>query len=368
MTAVPHPRPANLLVVDDTPENLRLLVHALTGAGYRVRAAQSGKAALQMAREEPPDLVLLDVDMPELDGYAVCERLRAEVTLTRVPVLFISAIHDAQAKVKALRAGGRDYVTKPFHMEEVLMRVATHVGLHRLEGVLAQSNERLERMVAEQVREISDSQQATIVALARLAESRDDNTGLHVERIGEMSRVLLRAVEGRDFDEGLLNLIGRAATLHDIGKVAIPDAVLLKPGRLTPEEFEVMKTHAELGARTLEAVLRTYPRNELVRVGAEIARSHHEKWDGSGYPAGLAGEAIPFSARIVAVADVYDAIRARRPYKEPANHADATAIIRQGRGRHFDPRLVDAFAASEQQFDEVWLTLQSAQEQRAEKH
>ncbi len=358
---------STILVVDDTPENLRLLVRALSGAGHRVRAAPSGEIALRMARSERPDLVLLDIDMPDLDGFQVCELMRADPALRPVPVLFISAIHDSRAKVKALRAGGRDYVTKPFNMEEVLARVAMQLELRQLELALKDMNLRLAEIVESQVREISDAQLATIVALAKLAESRDDTTGMHVVRMAEISRVVaesyVRQSDGSTaLDAERVRVLGRAATLHDIGKVGIPDAVLLKPGRLTAEELEIMKTHSEIGAKTLEAVIRSYPRNELLRVGAEIARSHHERWDGAGYPAGLAGEAIPLSARIVSVADVYDAVRAVRPYKPPQTHEATAAAIRQGRGTQFDPAVVDAFFGVEGEIETVWRAMQSARE------
>ncbi len=364
-------RDASILVVDDTPENLRLLVRALSGAGYRVRAAPSGEIALRMARNEHPDLVLLDVDMPIMNGFQVCELLRADEALARIPVLFISAMHDAESKVKAFRAGGRDFVTKPFNIDEVLARVATHVDLRRLEIAMHKQNTELERIVAAQVHEISEAQIATIVALARLSESRDDNTGMHVERIGQLSQVIARSLMAREgsaskLTEESIHVIGKAATLHDIGKVGIPDAILLKPGKLTAEEFTIMKTHTTIGAATLDAVHQSYPRNELVRVGADIARSHHEKWDGSGYPSGLSNTSIPLSARIVAAADVYDAIRASRPYKPSQPHEAAAQALRDGYGKHFDPSVIDAFNDVEAEITEVWHALQTRQESRLE--
>ena len=348
---------ANILVVDDTPENLRLLVRALSAEGFRVRAAPSGEQALRMVRAAPPDIVLLDIDMPGMNGFEVCDALQANPSFARIPVLFLSALQDANSKVQAFRRGGRDYVTKPFNIEEVLARVCTHLELRRLERALSQHNVELERRVAEQVRELSDAQVATIVALAKLSESRDDTTGTHVERIGVLSEVLATAA---GCSAGLLAVINRAAILHDIGKVGIPDAVLLKPGRLTPEEFAVMKTHTEIGAATLEAVLATYPRNELVRLGAAVARSHHEKWNGTGYPDGLAGEAIPLAARLVAVVDVYDAIRSPRPYKPAQSHEVAARALDEGSGAHFDPALVAAFRLAEGRIDTLWSSLQAA--------
>lgn len=356
----------NIMVVDDTPENLRLLVRTLSGAGYRVRAAAGGRQALAMARSEAPDLVLLDIDMPDMNGYQVCEALLSEPALERVPVLFISALHDSDAKLQAFQRGGRDFVTKPFNVEEVLARVETHLELRHLEASLEAHNSRLQEMVAEQVREISDAQMATIVALATLSESRDDTTGMHVERIGTLSEVLARAVrrlagDAAPFDEAYAALLGKAATLHDIGKVGIPDAVLLKPGRLSADEFEVMKTHPVIGARTLGMVMQSYPRNDLIRLGSEIARFHHEKWDGSGYPDRLAGTGIPLSARMVALVDVYDALRAERPYKPGHPHALAAEELRRCSGTHFDPMCVAAFDAAEEEIDRVWCAMQARQ-------
>ncbi len=355
--------PADILVVDDTPENLRLLSRALGAAGYRVRAAPGGRFALQMARAEAPDLVLLDIDMPDLNGYQVCDALQADETLRHVPVLFLSALQGPEAKLRAFQSGGRDFVTKPYNVEEVLARVRTHVEMRRLENALQLHNLELERLVAEQVREISDAQIATIVALAKLSESRDDTTGMHVERIGVLSDVVARAMLRLHHPDllakpSLVDVIGRAAPLHDVGKVGIPDAILLKPARLTPAEFDVMKTHAAIGEATLQAVIDSYPRNELVRVGAAIAGGHHERWDGRGYPRGLAGDAIPLAARIVSVVDVYDAIRSERPYKPPSPHDVAMTEIRRGRAAQFDPSVVDAFEELEPELDARWLALQ----------
>lgn len=351
-----------ILVVDDTPANLRLLTMALSGRGYRLRAAPNGEAALRMVFDEAPDMVLLDINMPDLDGYAVCDRMKANAHLRDIPVLFISATNDTKAKLRAFYRGGLDYITKPFQLEEVFARVATHMELRMLRRRLQDHNARLSQIVAGQVREISEAQVATIVALAKLAERRDDNTGAHIDRIGAfagtLAMVLPSTVRGDlRFHRDFVGMISRAAALHDIGKVGVPDAILLKPGRLTPEEFETIKTHTVIGYETLQAVLVSYPGNEMVRVGAQVARSHHERWDGTGYPDRLAGESIPLPARIVALADVYDALRSQRPYKKPIPHAESVAIIREGRGSQFDPALVDAFLEQEGEFEAIWHSL-----------
>ena len=361
----PNVKPSELgvLVVDDTPENLRLLVRALSEVGYRVRAAPTGQLAIQMAHAEPPDVILLDVDMPGMDGFDVCRILRADEELRRVPILFVSAIHDSRTKMEALRAGGRDYVTKPFNIDEVLARVATHANLGRMEAKLSVTATELQRRVDDQTQEISDAQLATIVALAKLSESRDDDTGMHVERIGHMARALAavaqRSLQAKlAIDDHFVEMIGPAAMLHDIGKVGIPDAILLKPGRLTPEEFERMKGHTLIGARTLEKVLQSYPRNELVRMGADVTRGHHERWDGGGYPDQLRGDQIPLSARIVAIVDVYDAIRSPRPYKPAGTHEAAVEVIVKGAGTHFDPTLVEAFHGASSALNYIWHEMQ----------
>jgi putative two-component system response regulator len=348
----PGPSNADILVVDDLPVNVHILSHMLQARGYRVRTAPSGELALQAAASQPPDLILLDIMMPDMDGYEVCRRLKADRVMAEIPVVFISALTEPEDRVKAFAAGGVDYVAKPFNAEEVNARVQAHVRLRWAMRQLEERNTDLESIVRTQVKEISDSQMATIYALAKLAESRDDDTGRHIERVQEFCVILARGLAGtpRDGDRitgAYMDNLFRASPLHDIGKVGIPDAVLLKPGRLTPEEFEIMKGHTLLGARTLEAVRDRYPQNAFVGMGISVARSHHERWDGSGYPDGLAGTAIPLSARIISMADVYDALRSRRPYKEPFTHEKSRDIILEGVGKHFDPEVGKVFAARE---------------------
>jgi putative two-component system response regulator len=343
------------MIVDDTPENLRVLVDLLREQGYTVRPIPNGRLALQAAAKGHPDLILLDIDMPDMDGYEVCRRLKEDPALADIPVLFISAFHDTEAKLKAFEFGGLDYVAKPFRFEEVNARVKTHLKLRRLQAELAEHNRDLEALVAQKVQEISASQMATIFALAKLAESRDDETGQHLERMSAYCQTLARTVvEGaaaRGIDPAFVENITHAAPLHDIGKVGIPDAILLKPGKLTADEFEIMKTHSALGATTLDSVHQRYASNAFISMGRDIARYHHEKWAGTGYPEKLSGEAIPLCARIVAVADVYDALRSKRPYKEPFSHEKARAIIKESAGSHFDPEIVAAFERVESEFD-----------------
>lgn len=337
-----------IMVVDDTPANLTILVELLGRRGYRVAAFPRGSMALKAAALEAPDLMLLDIMMPDMDGFEICRRLKEDEKLREVPVLFISALDDPAGKVRAFAAGGVDYVTKPFQEEELAARVRTHLALGRMRKELERHNQYLEDLVREKVREISESQLATILALSKLAESRDDVTGKHIERTRIYCRLIALCIRGdpqyREIvtDEFVENIY-HAAPLHDIGKVGIPDRILLKPGKLSPEEFEIMKTHTTLGAGTLERVLEEYPGNALLKMGITLTRYHHEKWDGSGYPDGLAGEGIPLGGRIMALADVYDALRSHRPYKEAFSHEQSAAVILEGRGSHFDPAVVDAF-------------------------
>lgn len=353
---------ADILLVDDNLDNLELLAGMLKTSGYRVRPVPSGEQALTAARRLPPDLVLLDINMPGLDGYEVCRRLKADKRLKEVPVIFLSAYTDSVDKVRGFSVGAVDYITKPFELEEVKARVETHLRIRYLQAQLAGYssqlevyNRRLEHLVQAQVTQISDSQMATIFALARMAESRDVDTGKHIERTRTFCQLLaLRMHEDPNYREtvtsSFIQNIYHASPLHDIGKVGIRDTVLHKAGKYTPQEFEEMKQHTLIGAATLEDVYATYPNNGFLAMGIEIARHHHEKWDGSGYPNRLAGPHIPVSARIMALSDVYDALRSKRVYKPPFTHEECCDIIRDGSGRHFDPGVVEAFFHVEGQF------------------
>ena len=353
----------NILIVDDNPENLHLLANALLSDGYLVRAALNGEMAITMAINEPPDLIIMDINMPDMDGYQACDRLKAEPTLKSVPIIFLSAMQDTDAKVLAFNHGGVDYATKPFIFEELLARVSTHIELHQLQQDLELRNESLNQTIFSQQQEISAAQLSTIVALAKLAESRDDDTGLHIDRVGSFSRRLAQAAQNHsnrnaELDDHYVEMIYHASALHDIGKVGIADAILQKPGKLNSDEFDIMKTHPTIGFLTLESIVKSYPNNQMVGMGSDIAKSHHEKWNGTGYPEGLSGEAIPLSARIVAIADVYDALRSKRPYKTPFSHQQAVDIILEGRGVHFDPELIMLFENIHHEFDQIWHSLQ----------
>ncbi len=339
---------ATIMIIDDTPANLDLLQILLQERGYSVMAFPRGAMALNAALKHPPDLIMLDINMPEMDGFEVCRRLKASDSLKHIPVLFISALDATEEKVKAFSVGGVDYVTKPFQIDEVNARVETHIRLVRMQNELMRYNRQLEDLVQEKVKDIEESHHATILAMVKLAENRDDNTGRHIDHTRFLCKILAeKLMSNPDYSKYIsgryVENIYNAAPLHDIGKVGIPDNILLKPGRLTDDEWMIMKRHTLIGAETLLAVHSQHIRNIFINMGISIARSHHEKWDGSGYPEGLKGEDIPLSARIMAIVDVYDALRSQRPYKEAFSHEKSMQIIRSGTGTHFDPDIVDAF-------------------------
>jgi putative two-component system response regulator len=352
----------DIMVVDDQPVNLRLMEEVLSRQGYGVRSFPRGRLALAAAAKNPPDLFLLDVTMPEMDGFEVCRKLRSDPVLSTIPVIFLSALWETEDKLIAFRSGGLDYVTKPFDPEEIKARIETQLRLHEHHSKVEGQKRELEHLVKDQVREIAAGNMATIFALARLADSRDNETGKHLERVQMLCRLL--AVEMSSWQNysdtitpDYVHNIFQASPLHDIGKVAIPDAILLKPGRLTAEEFAVMKTHTVRGAETLELVLAQHPANAFVRTGIEIARSHHEKWNGGGYPDSLVGREIPHSARIMAVADCYDALRSERRYKAALSHEETCGLVTRESGHHFDPDVVRAFCAVEASFRQISETI-----------
>ncbi|MFZ1985205.1 MAG: response regulator [Desulfatitalea sp.] len=359
----------HIMIIDDTPQNLQLLSTLLQRKGYGVSAFPLGRLALQAAEKKSPDLVLLDINMPEMNGFEVCRQFKSKEALSQIPIIFISAMDNTENKVKALKCGGVDYVTKPFQMEEIYARVNTHLQLHRAQAVLRQFNEKLQARVACQVEEITKSQLAMIFALAKLSHTRDDDTGLHLERVQHLCKILATALSQHssfcdDIMPEFITAIFHASPLHDLGKVGIADAILLKPGKLTPEEFAIMKTHTTIGADTLSTVYKEYPNNDFLKMGIDIAKFHHEKWDGSGYPSGLSNTTIPLSARIMALVDVYEALRARRPYKEPIPHEQSVSIILDGSAKSFDPQIVEVFSGIAQDFDNTYAQISDDQASR----
>ena len=338
-----------VLVVDDTPDNLALMAELLQDR-YRVRVANSGERALAMAQTDPvPDLVLLDIMMPGMDGYEVCRRLQANAATRSIPVIFLTARADSEDERMGLELGAVDYITKPVSPPIMLARVQTHLALKATADFLRNKSAYLEREVALRTLEVQAIQDVTIMAMASLAETRDDETGNHIRRTQLYVKALAERLRTHPRFEAVLNdhmieLLYKCAPLHDIGKIGIPERILFKPGKLTDGEFEIIKGHAALGRKAIEgAERRLGMRVRFLNVAKDMAYSHHEKWDGSGYPEGLTGDAIPVTGRLMALADVYDALTSRRIYKAAFTHEQACSSIVQERGRHFDPDMVDAF-------------------------
>lgn len=333
--AIKRERPAKILVIDDQEQNIRLLTRILEKDGYEhVRWTTNAAEALPIYTEFNPDLVLLDVHMREKDGFQVLEEIVAHNGRSHVPVLMITADDSADVKRRALALGAKDFVGKPFDSAEVLLRIRNLLETQFLYQRLRDQNADLERKVAERTQELEQSQLEVLERLAAAVEFRDDDTGNHTKRVAEVSARLAQSI---GLENTTIELIRRAAPLHDIGKVGIPDSILLKAGPLTAEEFEMMKMHTVIGSRMLSK-----GRSELVRFSQRIARSHHEWWDGSGYPDRVSGQSIPLEARIVAVADFLDALTHERPYRPAWGIDETLAEIRRRSGSHFDPTIIKA--------------------------
>ncbi len=345
----------HILVVDDLPENALVLKSFLSPMGYHIASAQNGETALEMVATDPPDVILLDLMMPGMDGFEVCRRLKQDSATQHIPVIIVTGMSDRDSNVRAVEAGADDFLIKPFDRILLEARIKTSARGKVLHDQLIKYKQELEDKVEERTAQVVSTQQVTVFSLAKLAESRDNETGDHLERMRSYARELseefmsLPKYEGT-LDVSFVNEMYKSTPLHDIGKVGIPDQILLKPGKLTREEFEIMKRHSMIGGDTLKAADIEAGRDSFLAMGRDIAYYHHEKWDGSGYPFGLAGEDIPLTARITALADVYDALSSRRPYKEPFSHEKSKAIILEGKGSHFDPDVVDAFLAREERF------------------
>jgi putative two-component system response regulator len=344
---------STILVVDDAPANVRVLADLLHPA-YHVRVATSGQRALEIAATAPfPDLILLDVMMPRLSGFDVLERLRASPATREIPVIFVTAMDGTADEERGLQSGAVDYLTKPIRPAIVLARVRTHLELKRARDRLHDQNVWLETEVARRMADNQLIQDASIHALASLAEMRDPETGNHLRRTQEYVRTLAKELSRKPAHSALLTpetiaTMAKSATLHDIGKIGIPDQILLKPAKLSAHEWEIMKTHAALGGEAIRRAQREGETSvEFLTHASEIAQNHHERWNGSGYPNGLVGAAIPLSARIMALADVFDALLSRRPYKAPFSVEETRRHIVGARDTHFDPDVVDAFLAVE---------------------
>jgi putative two-component system response regulator len=352
-------RKHKVLVVDDTTDNLALMANLLKDR-YRVSLATNGEKALQLARDsDPPDLILLDIMMPGLDGTDVCIALKNDPATRDIPVIFLTAMSAKEDERRGLELGAADFITKPINPPVVLLRVESQLKLKLTADFLRDQNRFLEDEVARRSRELAAIQDVTILAMASMAETRDNETGNHIQRTQQYVKVLAEHLRthprfASTLSDAYIATLFKSAPLHDIGKIGIPDRILLKPGRFEPHEFEIMKTHCKLGRDAIQqAEDRLGMSVAFLTVAKEIAYGHQEKWDGSGYPEGLSGDDIPVSARLMAVADVYDALISRRVYKDGMPHEQAEQIMRDGRGRHFDPDVLDAFVANAAEFRRI---------------
>lgn len=350
-----------VLLVDDTETNIDILMETL-GDDYDVSVAMDGESALESVADDQPDLILLDIMMPGMDGYEVCERLKSDNSTRKIPVIFLTAMAEEQDEAKGLALGAVDYVTKPFSPDLVRARVQNQLELKR-------HRDHLEELVKERTRELELTQEVTIESMAALAEYRDPDTGGHIKRTQNYVKALAIQLKGHPKFEAFLNketieLLYKSAPLHDIGKIAIEDGILLKPGKLTDEKFDEMKKHTVYGRDAIHAAVKKLGRDSFLRYAEEIAYTHQEKWNGSGYPQGLQGEDIPITGRLMAVADVYDALISHRVYKKPFSHTKAVNIILEGKGSHFDPDMVEGFMAIQEDFRQIALQFADFDEEK----
>lgn len=351
-----------VLAVDNSETDLELLMEDV-GDAFEMRVALSGEAALQSVAVEKPDLILLDVNMPGMDGYEVCRRLKANPQSHDIPVIFLTGMDNEKNEVLGLSLGAVDYITKPISAALMKARVKNHLELKR-------HRDHLEELVTERTLELTRTQEITIYCLASLVETRDPETGGHILRTQRYVRELARRLQQSGLHREYLNdrtidLLFKSAPLHDIGKVGVEDRILLKPGKLEAEEFEEMKKHPAYGRDALRLAEAEFGDTSFLRYAREIAYAHHEKWDGSGYPLGISGQDIPVSGRLMAIADVYDALISRRVYKPPFSHREAVRIIGEGMGSHFDPDMVEAFMTIEDDFRRIALEYSDSTEEKA---
>lgn len=348
-----------VMVVDDTPQNLALMTELLRD-DYRVVVANSGERALKLLQAGGnPDLILLDIMMPGMDGYEVITRLKADEKTRDIPVMFLTAKSEVEDETHGLELGAVDYIIKPISPPIVMARVRTHLALKASADFLRDKAQYLESEVAKRTRQVEAIQDVTVLAMSSMAETRDNETGNHILRTQRYIKRLAEQLRDhpnfrQELTEDYIKQLFKSAPLHDIGKVGIPDHILLKPGKLTPQEFEIMKTHTTIGYESIMRAEKALGLElDFLRLAKEIALSHQEKWDGSGYPQSLSGTAIPTSARLMAVADVYDALISKRIYKPPFTHEQAVGVMREGRGTHFDPDVLDAFLSIHEDFRKI---------------
>ncbi len=352
---------AKILVVDDEKFYVDVVVDLLNG-DYKVVVAMDGEQALRRAQTEPlPDLILLDILMPDMNGYEVCRRLKENPVTRDIPVIFLTVKSEVADEVKGFALGAVDYILKPVSPPIVKARVATHLALNRARRELADQNRMLEVKVQERTAELSRTKDVAIYCMASLAETRDAETGKHILRTQNYVRILAQGLKGHPrftayLNDEIIEMLYKTSPLHDIGKVGVPDHILLKPGKLTADEWVVMKKHTLYGHEALLRAEKELGTTDFVQMAREIALTHHERWDGSGYPHGLKGEDIPISGRLMAVADVYDALISYRIYKQAISHEEAVETILAAAGSHFDPDIIEQFAALQDEFNRIATT------------
>ncbi|NIA16973.1 MAG: response regulator [Planctomycetes bacterium] len=349
-----------ILIVDDQPVNIEIFQELLEDK-YELLAVNSGEQCLESIKQFAPDVIILDIMMPGIDGYQTCQRIKSDPLYGQIQVMLVSAKASMESRLRGYEAGADDYLSRPFNHEEFLAKVEVQIRLREaltklesMQSQLSEHNTQLESVVHQRTEEIVETRDLVVFSLAKLAESRDPETSLHLDNIRQYSQILaehyFRGGISDEVDEVFVRNLYRSSPLHDIGKVGIPDAILLKPDRLSTSEFEILKRHTIIGYEALNSVVRHGNSGGFLEMGAEVARSHHERFDGSGYPDGLAEYEIPLSARIVALADVFDALTSIRVYKTAIEPEVAKAMIENEQGRHFDPDVVDAFRSGWQEF------------------
>jgi putative two-component system response regulator len=340
-----------IMLIDDDPTNLmtgKTVIQKLYEDLYTVWTVDSGVRALELLERKLPDLILLDIEMPEMDGYETIKRLKSNQKTAKIPVIFLTALSSADNEYDGLALGAADYITKPFNEKILQKRIETHL-------MLAEHTNNLEQLVESKTQKIVQLQDAVLSTVAELVEFRDDNTGGHIDRTQSYLQLLVENMIKRGlYNEAIavwdVNLLIKSAQLHDVGKISIPDNILNKPAKLTDEEFTVMKTHAALGKDAISKIISKVDESEFLHQAALMAYTHHERWDGNGYPQGLKGEEIPLQGRLMAIADVYDALISERPYKKAFSHEEAVKIISAGKYTQFDPLLTELFEDIESEF------------------